>query len=724
MNNQSTSTRYENRFSLRIAKLIAAGALAASMVPTAAWAEENAEELPSHEGELSQVVDAADPAADEADASEPQPFEAEGAAVEEPASMDAEAAQAASAATSLADEPVAQSVANDAAVAQIGDVTYASLDEAVAAAANGDTITVLADCQTAGLNLSKDLTIEGSAGSDRPTITFTQYGIALWGKALTFKNCNVVMNGIGSTPYTAEWNWMTVCASKNASLSLDNATMTLDGADAGNTHAIYFCSNNKLNLTNGSNLTIKNYQQDALEWDGGDGGYNVNITDSTFVSDHNRSGFTGTFYATIDNSKVDVVNSLGNGSNGTYYTIKNNSNVLFDGNTNWGISAWRIDMSKGSSLTATNNGYSGIWTRVLNVDGTCKLDVEGNGNNAPEFNNNAGIVFQGNGTYTSTIDDGADVTIKNNAGSGIYTKQSVCTLTINAAAVITGNGTGLNNANGQVGATYGGGVYNVGTMVLGDNVVIYNNHASAAGDDIYSTRTDKSITFPKVGSDWRLDGDPDCIDLIDGWYDDSANTEEANNRWEAHQGIEGNHLVLTEAGTLTAAEGAPVALKAAHGVYGVSYVFISDTSGMELPDEVLALLPSDDDQYAPGVTVAALQPGQTSVKVDGGTWTFIGYDADEKTIEDDILFTGTWKYVADPADQEPTAPDGNQDSTDAPHPESSTDASDEKDAKEQSDAKELVKTGDDTLGLAASAAAVATGAALVALGARRFGRRH
>ena len=90
------------------------------------------------------------------------------------------------------------------------------------------------------------------------------------------------MKGIGSTPNTAEWGWMTICASKDASLTLDHATMEMDGTDAGNAHAIYFCANNKLNLKNGACLTIQNYKQDALEWDGGDGGYNVNITDSTF----------------------------------------------------------------------------------------------------------------------------------------------------------------------------------------------------------------------------------------------------------------------------------------------------------------------------------------------------------------------------------------------------------------------------------------------------------
>lgn len=51
-----------------------------------------------------------------------------------------------------------------------------------------------------------------------------------------------------SQVFTAEWNWMSVCASKDASLTLDDATFTMDGAGAGNVHAIYFCNNNKPNL--------------------------------------------------------------------------------------------------------------------------------------------------------------------------------------------------------------------------------------------------------------------------------------------------------------------------------------------------------------------------------------------------------------------------------------------------------------------------------------------
>lgn len=162
-------------------------------------------------------------------------------------------------------------------------------------------------------------------------------------KTLTFKGIDVVMNGVGSTPY-GEWTWMTICASKDAVLALDNVNMTMDATGStGSPHAIYFCSNNKLNLTNGSVLTIKNYPNDALEWDGGDGGYNVNITNSTFISDHNRSGFTGTFYATITNSKVDVVNSLGNGSNGSHFIIED-SEVNFNNNGSHGLSAGELSI--------------------------------------------------------------------------------------------------------------------------------------------------------------------------------------------------------------------------------------------------------------------------------------------------------------------------------------------------------------------------------------------
>lgn len=609
------------------AAVIAAGLVAS--LGALAPATVNADELAAAAPAATQSADAEDPAADVAD----------DAAADADVAPSDDAVVSAVSAVALSDESTAAPevkgpVANP--VAKIGETGYATLDEAVAAAKDGDTIELCKDAETVGLNLSKDLTIDGKGNA----LKFTDKGIALWGKALTFKNVNVTMSGIGSTPYTAEWNWQSICASKGASLTLDGATLTMDGAGtAGNTHAIYFCSNNKLNLINSSTLTIKNYVQDALEWDGGDGGYNVNIEGgSTFISDHNRSGFTGTFYATIDSSTVKVLNSTGNGSNGTYFTIKNNSDVTFENSGNWGISAWRIDMSNGSKLHANSNGYSGIWTRVLNVDASCSVEVDGNGTKGFAAKTNGGIFFQGNGKIVSVIEKGADVTITNNAGSGIYTAQKACNLTI-GSATITNNGTGTCNKDG-IGADMGGGVYNVGTMKLDPSVVIYNNHAKNAGDDIYSTGA--GVTdFGNVGTDWVLD---DCNHTIDGWYVDGKDS-----RWSAHK--EPKFTALAQPGTY---EG-EVAFKAAHGLVKVDYEYVGDAP-------TNAVLPDTDE----GLEVGSAYTAQTQNPVDG--WTFAGWYTDEacttKWVDGDELsgsmtLYGKWtknpETPATPADtQKPT----------------------------------------------------------------------
>ena len=481
-------------------------------------------------------------------------------------------------------------------VAQIKDVKYETFDEAVTAAVDGDTIKLLDNATTKGLNLSKNLTIDGSK---EYTLTFEDKGIALWEVSLTFKDVTVNIKGIGSTPYTAEWNWMTISASKNAALNLENAKLTLDGTGTkSNVHAIYFGSNNKLNLNN-STLIIKNYTQDALEWNGEDGGYNVNLVNSTYISDNNRQGFTGTFYVTIDNSTVEVLNSSASGSNGTYYTIKNNSKVTFENNSSWGISAWRIDMTNNSTLNANNNGYSGIWTRVLNVDKSCTLIVNKNGTKAPSSSNNAGIFFQGNKDFTSIIEEGAKVEIKNNAGSGIYTKQSIGNLTI-LSGDITNNGTGNINKN-NVGADFGGGIYNVGTLVIGNKVNIYNNHASKAADDIYNKAGSK-IEFKDTKKDWILD---DCNDKIDGWYDDNENS-----RWNAHD-KENKYVEEVEANTYET----ELTIKAAHGIYGKLIVRYVDNKGNVLSEE-LTYTEKVDTEYT---TTEKEFEDYSLIKVDGET---------------------------------------------------------------------------------------------------------
>ena len=356
---------------------------------------------------------------------------------------------------------------------------------------------------------------------------------------------------------------------RNVTLKMDGEMYSFSGG--GYYSCAIFADSPALFVFDNCNVEIKNYPSTgaAIRWNGSnaDRGYGVEFINKTkFVSDGNYAGFIGTLDMLIDDSEVQVLNSRGYGSNGTFYTITNGSDVLFDGNTDWGISANELTMTKGATLIATDNGRSGVWARALNVDSTCTLTVEGNGygfeSNMSSFEetgsfgsatgatSNAGITYWGKSGVTSTIEAGANVTIRNNAGSGISALQGICNLTMLSGTITN---------NGAESAIYGGGVFGIGTFTLGPDVVIYNNHASKAGDDIYFAPTNgtRTLTFGAVGNGWFLDGTPDCEDLIDGWYDDSANA-----RWEAHsvpthvEEIEPSNYPL----------GGVAALKAAHGL--------------------------------------------------------------------------------------------------------------------------------------------------------------
>lgn len=92
--------------------------------------------------------------------------------------------------------------------------------------------------------------------------------------------------------------------------------------------------------------------------------------------------------------------------------------------------------------------------------------------------------------------------------------------------------------------------------------------------------------------------------------------------------------------------------------FTVQYEFKSLTVDKELPEEVTALLPKDPSGYGRGTDIKAIAPAKTEVKVDGGTWTFKGFDKDSKkatmeNADDDgnVKFTGTWEFT--PKDPNP-----------------------------------------------------------------------
>lgn len=579
------------------AAVIAAGLVAS--LGALAPATVNADELTAAAPAATQSADAEDPAADAAD----------DAVADADVTPSDDAAVAAVSAVALSDEstaaaPEAKTPVADP-VAKIGETGYATLDDAVADAKDGATIVLCKDAKTAGLNLSKNLTIDGNGN----TLKFNDKGIALWGKALTFKNVNVTMNGIGSTPYTAEWKWMSVCASKDASLTLDGATLTMDGTGtASNVHAIYFCSNNKLNITNGSNLTIKNYKQDALEWDGGDGGYNVNITGgSTYNSDHNRSGFTGTFYATIDGSYVNVVNSTGNGSNGSHFKIINRSEVDFSGNGSHGLSAGNLFIDN-STVTAKNNALTGI---IFTGKGEFKngANVQISGTRGTSYWNAGMRLMKANARLN--VDAASTVSITGNKVTGLFLDAgSQATFAEGANLTITGNDASSANCSAKKElAQMGGGVVVRGgsSLTLPASAVIDNNNAALAGDDLY-VEEGGTLTFGATHNDALTEFDG-CGHDIDGWYDDAAAS-----RWSAHG--ESKHVAAVQPGAPLVAKEGPVALKAAHGLVNVNYQYVGDApANAELPD-------GDE-----GLEVGSSYTAQTQNSVDG--WTFAGWFTDD-----------------------------------------------------------------------------------------------
>ena len=158
--------------------------------------------------------------------------------------------------------------------------------------------------------------------------------------------------------------------------------------------------------------------------------------------------------------------------------------------------------------------------------------------------------------------------------------------------------------------------------------------------------------------------------------------------------------------------------------YKVTYEFVSEDPNRALPAEVTELLPTDANEYTDGTAVQAVQPAKDSIEVTGGTWKFLKYDADSKTIAgSDVKFTGTWTFEAR-RPQGPTPPPSSSDSTppssSGDKPVGSTDGtpgnSSDKDGKDvrgsATGKKVLPKTGSET-----SIFAIAAGFALILLSA-------
>ena len=404
-------------------------------------------------------------------------------------------------------------------VATINGQGYKSFDEAVSKANDGDTIEVIKDATSTGIDLrNKKLTIKGKtvtttdSGTEekatvKPKLKFVAKegqsqiaGITLWGSDLTFQNMDVDMTGASSTTYN---KWNAVCMSDNASLTLNRTDLSMDGTglDA-SAQGIYMAGRgrNELNVEDHSTLTINNYYN-AIAWDGvgkGNEGstYFINIKDgSTFTAKGNGAGIVGreSLDVLVDNSTLTITDCTErSGINGADVKIVNGSTANISGNhEGYGIHANDL-LVKNSTLTANNNGYGGIritgkgefTNSTVTVTGT-----ENKGNASVEITVNKNEHKDKDKYLVGSLSvQNSTLNISDNNATGIACRNRFScptSLTIDDASRVTiqNNNATPYNKNYNEKDRIGGGlrIEEGSTAVLGRNTVITGNTAKSGG---------------------------------------------------------------------------------------------------------------------------------------------------------------------------------------------------------------------------------------------------
>ena len=570
-------------------------------------------------------------------------------------------------------------------VAMIGVKSYETLDAAIEAANDGDTIEVLKDCETVGIKPNVDsLVIKGATGNEK--ITFKQTGIAILengdqARTLTFKDCTLDLTQAKDNP---EQGGEVVLINYYCTLNLDNVDMLMKGSTTYKGHGIFLHGGGVLNVINDSNVKIENFaygENGGKENQNGVSGIYCEPDEvsenfpTKIIFENSHLFITGCYWSGMT---VNRVNTTFDGSN---VVIKENG--MEGPKSRGGYSSYwgSLKIVNGAEVTISNNegGFGdGIWIKDLSIDSTSTLNACNN--------KGTGMTIGGE----ARIESSAVVNIKDNDGSGlrIYpagtTWAGDCTIEKGANVTITGNkNSGIynqNKLNMQSGivmynsADYGGGIYNVkdaSEAILSSDVQIYNNHAKVAGDDIFN---DSKITFGVTGDDWKLDGAPDCngeIHAIDGWYEDGWAKDENGDkyRWEAHEDADKNHIVefkdfddVTGLATITSQK----ALKAAHGLLSASQLtcnyYVKDKNGNV---KLEGAVEYDSEIGKVGTTVTKNQSEYTTY--NGKTYVYDETNPSnknsvvlEKSLEklNNVPYPLTLNYIREEKDDTPTGGGG------------------------------------------------------------------
>lgn len=506
---------------------------------------------------------------------------------------------------------------------------YKSLDYAVAEADEGSVIWLLSDCDMdTGFNKTLTFTGNGKITIDSQLMSDGEgwmcFGLYDPSRVLTFTGAGL------SVDWSANGDTKWLMLSLSGKLEVNDSAkfeMHVDSLGASNRNAIYLNAGAEINVSDNAFFAIYGVGTEGKPGQGLQldqaGRSEVNVTgQSTFLIDGTNRGYVSSPTIYVEDSTFTVQNCTSNASNGGEFTaIRSTINYL--NNNGHGLSAGNVTI-EASTLNCNNNAYYGLtYSGNMTMDSTSVINANDNGR---------GYTGGGLRAYgTSTVESGARINIISNDRNGM---ENYGTFNIAEGAVITvvdneepsTNGGGIYNggmlnlpSNTTIERNHayqtGGGICNAGTVNMSAGVQIYNNHAGNAGDDIYN-RDGASITFPETGTDWRLDGEPDCTDAIDGWYDDSEGA-----RWEAHaKTTAGNHTELISSANFDEETGLYTvtglhAYKAAHGIIPITItpadiiIYMGGNDGYDGVANGSGTITASNTLPTPGFTFSGLPEG-------------------------------------------------------------------------------------------------------------------
>lgn len=242
--------------------------------------------------------------------------------------------------------------------AKIGDTKYETLDAAINAAQDGDTIEIGENCTLTVGTIKKAVVINGNSN----TITIPEQGTENHAlninASLTFNKANVVFtNDIDNV------NQWSVTMNSDGVLTLDEgSTCTIE------THGIYASPNAVINVYGGSKLTIRNTTYTAMM---AENYALLNIeNDSHLLIENSAINGMTRFITTVTGSTLRVLNCANQGLVRCPLTL-DDSTAEISGN-DYGISGYNktdvLTMKNGSSLTMEDNNSAGIFLYGGNID--------------------------------------------------------------------------------------------------------------------------------------------------------------------------------------------------------------------------------------------------------------------------------------------------------------------------------------------------------------------